>query len=345
MTEPYISVIISAFNRRNYLRDAVASVKRQTLGVDHFEVIFLTNFEVEPELLVDLNSRQLHSSEREGPAIAYAIEEAVGEIVCFLDDDDIWESTKLESVYSQFRTDLTIGYYHNNISVINEQGGVSKSPIYRSGINKMSKLQRIEVDATKATFRDIRRLVNLAIDFNNSSISILRSVLLKRLEELRTSYSSMDTFFFYSALASNYKIVGDGTILTKYRLHSKNTSGASSFSEVTLPRESMYMKGKSEFNKKVTSQHRHLLQTLGPCSQAIKRSIECVIADDVLESYWLGNIVHRRVMLIDILHYLKYLSRYEFGYNLKLIIFSLTYLLMPTTAQRMFLRRYYEPLE
>ena len=46
---PYISVIVTAYNRRQYLPDALRSLEAQTLSKDKFEVIVVKNFEDLPQ--------------------------------------------------------------------------------------------------------------------------------------------------------------------------------------------------------------------------------------------------------------------------------------------------------
>jgi len=43
--KPYISVIITAFNRKNYLLYAVDSVLNQTISKEMYEIIVIKNFE------------------------------------------------------------------------------------------------------------------------------------------------------------------------------------------------------------------------------------------------------------------------------------------------------------
>jgi cellulose synthase/poly-beta-1,6-N-acetylglucosamine synthase-like glycosyltransferase len=43
--QPYISVIVTAYNRRKYLSFALRSLEAQTLPRDRFEVIVVKNFE------------------------------------------------------------------------------------------------------------------------------------------------------------------------------------------------------------------------------------------------------------------------------------------------------------
>ncbi|MFP3287412.1 MAG: glycosyltransferase [Acidilobus sp.] len=45
MNQPYISVIVTAYNRRRYLPFALRSLEAQTLPRDKFEVIVVKNFD------------------------------------------------------------------------------------------------------------------------------------------------------------------------------------------------------------------------------------------------------------------------------------------------------------
>jgi glycosyltransferase involved in cell wall biosynthesis len=45
MSDPLISVIIVAYNRREFIRETVKSVANQTLPKDEYELIVVKNFE------------------------------------------------------------------------------------------------------------------------------------------------------------------------------------------------------------------------------------------------------------------------------------------------------------
>ncbi|WP_290705506.1 glycosyltransferase, partial [Ferroplasma sp. Type II] len=45
MDNPYISVIIVAYNRKNYIKQAIESVLNQTLNQNLYEIIVVKNFE------------------------------------------------------------------------------------------------------------------------------------------------------------------------------------------------------------------------------------------------------------------------------------------------------------
>jgi glycosyltransferase involved in cell wall biosynthesis len=56
---PFISVIITAHNRREFLLDAVNSALNQTLPKDEYEIIIVKNFSEYDDILKNLGSRNL----------------------------------------------------------------------------------------------------------------------------------------------------------------------------------------------------------------------------------------------------------------------------------------------
>jgi glycosyltransferase involved in cell wall biosynthesis len=95
--EPLISVIVPAFGRQAFLREAVESVLSQT--IDNLEVIIVDD--CSPELLrrpVEDSRVRLVRREHNGgqsAAINTGLEHATGRYVAFLDDDDLYRSDRL----------------------------------------------------------------------------------------------------------------------------------------------------------------------------------------------------------------------------------------------------------
>ena len=90
-----ISVIITAYNRSDYLKDALRSILNQTLDVDKFETILIKNF---PDPFADALSSEnkitviAGGNDSIGSYISKALSIARGEIISFLDDDDAFIS-------------------------------------------------------------------------------------------------------------------------------------------------------------------------------------------------------------------------------------------------------------
>jgi Glycosyltransferases, probably involved in cell wall biogenesis len=113
---PFISVIITAHNRREFLLDAVNSALNQTLPKDEYEIIVVKNFEDEriDKFLEEHNVRNIIVKEEPlGAKIVKGVEESRGEVVSFLEDDDLWLPQKLDIVKQVFK-DKDVIYYHND---------------------------------------------------------------------------------------------------------------------------------------------------------------------------------------------------------------------------------------
>jgi len=114
---PFISVIITAHNRREFLLDAVNSALNQTLPKDEYEVIVVKNFEDKSidKFLEEHGVKNIVTNEGPlGAKIAKGVEESRGEVISLLEDDDLWLPQKLEKVKQVFQDENVI-YYHNDL--------------------------------------------------------------------------------------------------------------------------------------------------------------------------------------------------------------------------------------
>jgi len=123
--KPYISVIITAYNRKKYLLGAVRSALDQTLPKDLYEVIVVKNFRDEyiDRQLEKRGVINLYSDDAsQGGKVRDALRVARGDVISLLEDDDEFLPEKLERVYAAFRD--SVDYYHNGRVVVNEAGKV-----------------------------------------------------------------------------------------------------------------------------------------------------------------------------------------------------------------------------
>ena len=98
---PAVSVIIPTFNRCGPLKNAIESILAQTF--QNFEIIVVNDGSDDPtskflSTLKDSRFRFIEFKTNRGGSFARneGIKQANGEYIAFLDDDDNWESTKLE---------------------------------------------------------------------------------------------------------------------------------------------------------------------------------------------------------------------------------------------------------
>ncbi|MEM0135907.1 MAG: glycosyltransferase family A protein, partial [Thermoplasmatales archaeon] len=126
---PLISVIVSAHDRKKYLKEALGSCLNQTLPRNQYEIIVVKNF-IDEEIDKFIQENHLLSVFTEnttlGQKMAAGIERSSGSIICFLDDDDKFVRDKLTYVSDAFKTINNLGYFHNALITIDETGEILK---------------------------------------------------------------------------------------------------------------------------------------------------------------------------------------------------------------------------
>lgn len=231
VTEMKISVIITAHERRQYILKALISLNRQAFSKDKYEVIVVKDFEDKDiDSAVESFGYKTILMQREntlGEFIYSGLVNSKGEIVCFLDDDDIFSVEKLSVIYENFSKD-NISLIKNNIFFIDENENIIK----RGMLNIASQIGmrlpiKINAVITPSHFkRYVGYFSDHGVDFNMSSISVCRTIITEEdLTYLKERVDiSPDTFFFLLALRSNKNILVLKNRLTGFRIHKSSIS-------------------------------------------------------------------------------------------------------------------------
>ena len=118
LENPYISVVVTAYDRKEFILEAVKSVIDQTLERSKYEIIVVKNY-LDPEIdkfLKENDVFNIYTDEKPvGAMLAYGIEKSMGEVVSFLDDDDLYLPFKLREVYEVFQENKDVVYFRNEI--------------------------------------------------------------------------------------------------------------------------------------------------------------------------------------------------------------------------------------
>src|SRR5688572_14285424 len=95
---PFVSVIMPVYNGARYLAESLASAEAQTYP--HFEIVVINDGSHDASGEIAQNFPHVRYWEQENQGIAAARNRAVslarGELLAFLDHDDLWAPTKLE---------------------------------------------------------------------------------------------------------------------------------------------------------------------------------------------------------------------------------------------------------
>ena len=227
---PYISVIVTAYNRRRYLPEALRSLEHQTLDKDKFEVIVVKNFEdpISDEIIVRNGWKNIVTDVKPlSGKLAIGIEEARGEVIAFLEDDDMYLGNKLHIIYSKFRNLKDLIYLHHAFYSVDDTGKITGR--HPSSIdkdlyikNELTRDPRLKVPLTQAIFRydAISYLSTIAIrrePFEKHLKPLLKQVLI-------ATDLALDLAFFALSLISNGDLLLLSLPLALRRVHGENVS-------------------------------------------------------------------------------------------------------------------------
>ena len=220
---PDISVIITAYNRTKFLEYSIDSVLQQNLKEIKIEIIVISNFDFTFNFNIgDVKFKKIVMEGTIGQFLHEGIKEASGDLVAFLDDDDLWEKHKLTRVIEAF-SDKDTAFYHNMHSYIDSQG---KPIVYRRKVEK----NNLNSFTTELVFNPsfntgaLKTAIEMRADFNLSCIAVRKSLVIKYKDILKLITGSTDGFFFWTAVISQGYLFIDNLRLTHYRVHDLNTS-------------------------------------------------------------------------------------------------------------------------
>ena len=209
-----ISVIVMAYNRRNFLRYAIDSVLNQSLSRENFEILLIKNFkdqEIDGLCLEKDIQVILTPNVPIGDYISIALKNSSGEVLCFLDDDDAFEGNKLETIYDEFNDKKDLMFIRNNWTLIDSEG----KPIqeYSKGIS----IPLVPVQYYNVNY--VIKKVGIEFRWNMSCISVRREIFGGFEEYLPSIIAAQDLIIFYIAASRNKVLARCNLPLTRYRVH------------------------------------------------------------------------------------------------------------------------------
>src|SRR5215472_216706 len=108
--KPFITALIDTYNQEDYIESAITSVLEQNLPASDMEVLIVDDGSTDrtPEIVRKFAPRVRLIRKKNGgqaSAINAGTAEAQGQIVSFLDGDDLWFPNKLSRVAAEFQKD------------------------------------------------------------------------------------------------------------------------------------------------------------------------------------------------------------------------------------------------
>ena len=124
-----VSVILPVYNGQAFLREALESILRQTYR--NFEIIAVddgstdASSEILQEYRKDISIR---AQENSGVCVARnrGVEIASGDLLAFIDQDDIWYENKLEHQLEEFRSSEQVAFSYSDFDLIDSRGRITQ---------------------------------------------------------------------------------------------------------------------------------------------------------------------------------------------------------------------------
>ena len=240
-----ISILISTYDRKQYIGRAVNSLLDQNTDKQNFEIVVVKGFLDESiDKFLDANDvKRIFLNEKSlGKKIAQGVMECKGEFICFLDDDDEFEPNKIHRLFDIINSEPDADFIHDSILKIGEDGSVLDSK--NSGIQ----FRDFSFVPGAGDYSVLSKFLRYRGDWYLSAMCIRKSVIEPVQNELRETNQSLDKFIFFAGLNHGRKMLIVSDRLTRYRLHQSTTTYIGSKSDFIAKREMFFRNTAQVFN-------------------------------------------------------------------------------------------------
>jgi len=214
-SEDKVSVLISTYNRADYLAKAIESALEQSYG--NLEIIVANDGSTDETAQVcarytDKIKYVHHKNSGLGPARQLALANATGNYLAWLDDDDVWLPDKVERMIRYLEEHPEYGWAHGDAIEVDSDGAIE----HESYLAKFGSL-KMQGDVYKEM---------LSVCFPLTSTVVMRKSCLEKLGKFDTSenYGADVDFFLRCSLYYDIGLVPEK--LVKRTLHAADYARA-----------------------------------------------------------------------------------------------------------------------
>lgn len=217
----FISVLITAYKREEFIIDAVKSVLNQTLNRDFFEVIVAKSFmqkKIDEFLLKNKINSIYVDDNRYGYRLTKAIETSKGNIIVTLDDDDLFLPHFLEKIYRVLSEKNDLNAYQKSFAYFDNNGIFLLKK--RSKSLKFTKYSNLIYNLGTKKGYDLA----ISLDATYGQLVVEKNVLLPYMAYLEKVKTSLDTMLFVVCTLEKCKVFYDYEVSTIVRTHRDSES-------------------------------------------------------------------------------------------------------------------------
>lgn len=204
-----VSVVIPTFNHARFLRSAVNSALAQTMPPCEVIVVDDGSTDDTAEILASYRDRiRVVRQPNRGVAAARNAGAAVasGELLAFLDADDVWLPAKLERQVARFQAAPDLGLVHCGVDEIDAEG---------------ARLRRVQ-DGLEGWVADDMLMFKRSVILGGGSGAMIPLALFKEVGGFDEALSTSADWDLYYRLARRYRVGFITEVLLGYRIHGSN---------------------------------------------------------------------------------------------------------------------------
>jgi glycosyltransferase involved in cell wall biosynthesis len=229
------SVIITAYNLEKFISEAINSVLSQTVKPDEIFVVDDCSTDHTASVIASFGSsvRYLKMSENSGglSATFYGLRHATGDIVLFLDGDDVWMPEKIESVLPLYNQYPDMGIVsHDYVRVDADRKPINFTDDTQQNIKRILKTWQTVEEQSEAFKESILAKKGY---WGGSAYSLRRSFIdIELFENWKNSFQHIRNTYLDLVLPTFILLhrpeIMVGYVpekLFEYRIHASNTSG------------------------------------------------------------------------------------------------------------------------
>ena len=283
------TVIVTAHKRKAFIKDAIKSIMENSLSPTEIVVVKNFNDSEIDSFLGAYHIKNIYTDDETlGGKISLGISQSSGDIIFFLEDDDLFSKDKIREVIYKF-SEYDIGFYHNAQEIFSDKAIGSYSSTDNRGFVYYS-----DIDSLKLK----KLLFKFKAGFNVSSIVISRDLAMSCIDLLRNIKITVDTFLLFCAIENKLPVMIDFRRLTHYRVLTSQSGNM----EVNISLFKMQYEDALYF-KRIFS------------SKVLKDFIEMSVIQRGLIYKMLSKEISKGEALIDVIKNLKYSFKYPNKWN------------------------------
>ncbi|MEM3191660.1 MAG: glycosyltransferase [Candidatus Parvarchaeota archaeon] len=219
------SVAVICYKRKDFIIEALKSVLQQDFPREEIQIVVVKAFyDQEIDNFIEKNGIEsvFSDSESYGKSVSDALSLCDGDVICLLDDDDLFKKEKLRIIYSVFHDNPQLALVVNNYDIIDENSRKVDSKFHSESRQIQHNLGFRIYDPNDARFNTIFR--HLQLNFNSSRMCFRRNIIENYKEVIPKILYLVDEIPPLLSVISGRPIATLPDELTSYRIHKSNVS-------------------------------------------------------------------------------------------------------------------------